>query len=372
MPIYNEKYNELIYGRDEIIKFSDLLPTLKILILPACFNEAIRIYSLPESLEILIFGSNFNQKIGQNVLPTNLKVLVFGDCFTQQIEKNTIPLNLKILKFGFRYKENIKKNILPDTLEMLYVDNYINIEKYPTGLKKFVFKDRCYNSWKKPVFDLQVLPENIEFLDFLFWFGDLLNYDLNKLNKLKILKIGHEHLNCIKKLPQNLVYLEIYGTDSDDDILDLVNYNILPPNLEYLVLTSFLTFSNIKNCDNGTLIQNSLQKLKYLSIDGHKKQLNILNNLPIDLSIIKFTDLKTEINNLPINLKEIQLTNNSNVKYLKKIPFDCNVINYQSNIEIIENYLVNTKYSIPTCSNLISNNILILDNIRMQYYSICY
>ena len=367
MAIYNKEYNELIFGQHEIIDFSNLPPALKILILPRTFNQQIKENSLPITLEVLVFGSDFNQKIRQNVLPPNLKVIVFGDFFTQKLEENTIPKNLKMLKFGFRYREIIKKNILPDTLEILDMDNYFTIQQYPTGLKKFIFRDHVYTSGEKKIFDLKVLPENIEFLDFMFCYGNLSNFNFGKL---KILKIGYDHLKSIKELPSTLKYLEIYGNDSIDtvDTFDLLDCSILPLNLEYLVLTSFLTLKNNKNFDSVALLQEKLHKLKYLSIDGHKEQLNILNNLPTDLSTIKFTNLNTEIINLPINIKKIYLANNSKIQYLKKIPFDCDVINYKNNIEIIENYLINNKSSLPDSSDVIFNNIKNLDNIAMQYY----
>ena len=117
------------------------------------------------------------------------------------------------------------------------------------------------------------------------------------------------------------------------------------------------------------MFQDILQNLKFLSIDGTNEQLNILNNLPSNLSVIKFTNLNTIIDNLPTNLKEIYIFSDSQRKYLQKIPFDCNVIIYKDTTQIIENYLLNSTFTLTSEPTSILKNIIDLDDIGLQYYS---
>lgn len=215
------------------------------------------------------------------------------------------------------------------------------------------------------------LPQTVEFLDLKFIDGNFINFNLKNL---KILKVRPINFNFLGKMPISLKYLEITDDNSLDDIhtenyREHVNYKIFPSNLQYLVLNdNTMTFENE---DDIQLFQKKIKNLKYLSIDGSEEQKNILNNLPMNLSTIKFTKLSSEIDNLPVKLKKIHLSNDSEKKFLKKIPFNCTVhIKCPTDIEIIENYLINSKYDYSFHPKSISNNILNLDDIGIQYYSI--
>lgn len=372
MPVFNKKLNSLIFINRESVDLTKITPTLKVLVLSEYFDEIIEKNVLPNSLEVLIFSSRYNRKIDKNILPPNLKVLIFGHDFNKEFDEGVLPNNLKVLKLGLNYRKVIKKNILPENLEIFIISNDIHIEKYPLKLKKFIFKD-FYCAGKNKVFNLSVLPENIEFLDLKFLGGFFSNLIFPKL---KILQTKSYNFNSFKWLPDTLKYLEIYNNisswDEEEDYLEYINYKILPLNLEYLVLgENKLNFFDETNSENNNIImfQDILQNLKFLSIDGTNEQLNILNNLPSNLSVIKFTNLSTTIDNLPTNLKEIYLFSDSQRKYLQKIPFDCNVIIYKDTTQIIENYLLNSTFTLTSEPTSILKNIIDLDDIGIQYYS---
>ena len=236
MPVFNKKLNSLIFINRESVDLTKIIPTLKVLVLSEYFDEIIEKNVLPDSLEVLIFSSRYNRKIDKNILPPNLKVLIFGDNFNKEFDEGVLPNNLKVLKLGLNYRKVIKKNILPENLEIFIISNGIHIEKYPRKLKKFIFKD-FYCVGKNKVFNLSVLPENIEFLDLKFLGGFFSNLIFPKL---KILQTKSYNFNSFKWLPNTLKYLEIYNNisswDEDEDYLEYINYKILPLNLEYLVL----------------------------------------------------------------------------------------------------------------------------------------
>lgn len=373
MVTYDKEYEELTFEKEETVYLNLLPSTLKILIFPDEFNEELKEDDLPKTLEVLVFGKRFNQQIKKNILPASLKVLIFGDDFHQILDKDTLPENLQILKFGLWYGENgenFEDNVLPKNLKILQTNKCISdVKKFPENLKKFIFNDSV-DSKNKDTFDLNTLPKSTEFLDLQFVDGRFINLNLPKL---KILKIGPINFNSLDNMPETLNYIEITDDYSyDEDHWEYVNYKKFPSNLEYLVLNeNIMTFQD--EDDNIEIFQKKIQNLKYLSIDGSEEQINILNTLPTDLPIIKFTKLSTEINNLPMNLKEIYLNNYFSKRYLKKIPFNCVVyIKDVYDIEIIENYLVNSKYPYSDHPKLISNNILNCDDIGIQYYSIKY
>lgn len=327
MPVFNKKFNSLIFINRESVDLTKIPTTLKVLVLSEYFNEIIEKNVLPDSLEVLIFSSRYNRKIDKNILPPNLKVLIFGDDFSEEFEEGVLPDNLKVLKLGSKYKKVIKKNILPENLEILIMFNNVFVEKYPHKLKKFVFKD-IYYAGKNNVFNLNVLPENIEFLDLKFLGGYFSNF---VFSKLRILQTKSYNFNSFEWLPDTLKYLEIYNNvsswDDDEEVeisLEYINYKIFPSNLEYLVLgKNKITFLDKRHSehDNIVMFQDLLQNLKFLSIEGTSEQLNILNNLPSNLSVIKFTNLNTIIDNLPTYLKEIYLFSDSQRKYLQKNTF---------------------------------------------------
>ena len=380
MVTYDKEYEELTFEKEETVHLNLLPSTLKILVFPDEFNEELKEDDLPKTLEVLVFGKRFNQKIKKYILPASLKVLIFGDDFNQMLDEDTLPENLQMLKFGFWYGENgekIEDNVLPKNLKILQTNKCItDVKKFPENLKKFIFYDSV-NS-EKDTFDLNTLPKSTEFLDLNFVYGRFINLNLPKL---KILKIRPINFNYLDNIPETLNYIEITDDDSYDDYdsadhWEYVNYKKFPSNLEYLVFNdNIVTFEdeNEDKDNNIEIFQKKIQNLKYLSINGSEEQINILNTLPMDLPIIKFTKLSTEINNLPINLKEIYLNNNYEKIYLKKIPFDCVVyVKNAYDIEIIQNYLVNSKYPYSGHPKLISNNILNCDDIGIQYYSIKY
>ena len=380
MVIYNIEYNELIFHNGDKINFNLLPSTIKILRLPDIFNEKLEEGLLPESLEVLVFGCYFNQQINKNILPANLKVIIFGNNFNQILEKYTLPANLQILKI-FNYTQPIKKNVLPKNLKILEMENtHITvIESFLENLKKIMF-------YSTSIDDLNILPKGIEFLILKIIGTHSINLNLPNL---KILKIGSPYFNIFGSLPPTLKYIEFFEDNSVDDFYLMncwrdanykkIPYKNFPCDLEYLVLNdNIVTFENNNDeknkdiLDNDNIIdfQDKLKNLKYLSIDGQRNQENILNNLPTNLSIIKFTNLKIEINNLPISLEEIYLERDSDIQYLKKIPFGCTVHTTKKDVEIIENYLINSKYTLPQHPKSILNNILNLDDIGTQYYSI--
>ena len=273
------------------------------LILPNKFNEELKENEFSESLRALIFGDDFNQEIKKNILPANLLVLVFGDGFNKKLNKDILPANLKMLELGFGYSAKIDDYALP--------------------------------------------------------------------KKLEILIINYQTFNSLIVLPKTLKYLEILETGYNRQFaVDEIIYELIPDFLEYLVLNlSTITFKNknISSKNYGILLQEKFKNLKYLSIDGNNKQLNILNNLPLNLFVIKFTDLGVQLTNLPFNLKEIYLIGELDKNFVEKIPFGCDVIIYKNNIlyknnaNVIKNYLEILTHSSTSYPDSIFNNILKLD-----------
>ena len=266
-------------------------------------------------------------------------------------------------------------------MKILQIDNtdISIIEKYPDNLKKFIFTRINFNYCENlKIFDLSVLPKSIEYLHFDFPNAHFINFNLPNL---KILKIGRTNLDFCGLLPPTLKYLEISESveEINENVEEIsinhpINYNFFPPDLEYLVLNNnVVTFKNEDIDDNVLNFQEKIQNLKYLSLNGHEGQENILNNLPMNLPVIKFIVLEPDIqiDNLPINLKEIYVGHDVSIQYLKKIPFGCCVhVIKRDEVEIIDNYLINSKYTLTQHPKSISNNILNLDDIGIQYYSI--
>lgn len=391
---YNELFHELLYKDYAKVDLKTLPSNLKILKLPESFNDVLDKDSFPKTLEVLVFGKKFNQKIKVGVLPTNLKVLIFGDEFNKVFCNNTLPEKLKILRLGYRYNKDINFDTIPANLEVLQLENYSEecLEEYPFELKKFIFNYESDNSYY-PKFDLNKLPKTIEFLDFNCK-NHYIEYKPFTLN-LKILKIDAGNFNYLYDLPPSLKYIEIYY-NKRHNFID--NYTF-PDNLEYLVLGDNIINpyynrqtqyycnrmndinmsdsdeydeDDITDLDNKkNIFQEKIKKIKYLSIDGNKKQKYLLNNLPIDLEIIKFNKLEIEISNLPINVTDIYLKREEDIKYITKIPFGCNIhTNFRIEPLIIEGYIVNSKsyYKIDNVDN-IEENIKKLDSIGCQYYN---
>ena len=269
--------------------------------------------------DYLILTNEFNKELEKNEFSELLSVLMFNDEFNRQIKKNILPAKLSVLIFGYDFNRDIDNDVLPNNLKMLELG-------------------WCYNAKIEDC----ALPE-----------------------KLEILIINYQTFNSLITLPKSLTYLEILDAGNSGPFeVNQIFYELISDFLEYLVLnSSVITFKNTNTrVENyGILLQEKLQNLKYLSIDGTTKQLNILNNLPINLSVIKFTGLNAQLSNLPMNLKEMYLSRKSDKKYIKKIPFGCDTIIYKDDTDIRENYLEILTHKSSSYSDSIFNNILRLD-----------
>src|SRR6185312_12016836 len=177
------------------------------------------------------------------------------------------------------YNEETKTLALPH-------DFNEELENLPSDIKVIIFGDRFNNL-------VDNLPDSITHLIFGFWF----NQPVSKLPKtITHLTFGYWFNKTVSKLPNSITHLT-FGMNFNQSI------DKLPTTIIEL---GFYSNSKIKN--------------------------NIPNNIEY-INIIFFNNDKYNeaIENLPINVKQIKISEEVKIHYLKKIPFGCKVVDELDN-----------------------------------------
>ena len=195
----------------EIIIFSEYLDNNNY----SKFNQPVG--NLPKTLTHLTFGFRFNQPVDN--LPKNLIQLFFntsynqfGNCFNQPVDN--LPNTLTHLTFGSSFNQSVDK--LPETLTHLTFDNSFrhsafNLPKNLIELK--ILNDNNDIIIPQKVKELYIynenilinnLPECIEKLYILFYFGDK---NSNKVENLPSIKEIIIEKNTIKNILKFLLEL---------------------------------------------------------------------------------------------------------------------------------------------------------------------
>ncbi len=278
-------------------------------------------------------------------LPDNIKKISWYNChnYTKQIGK--FPRDLRILDFSSISNE-LQNQICP-------IPNTVKVIKMPSNN-----------------IDLPNLPDDLE----------ILSLSYKNLNKF-------QSLNMMGKLVK-LKKLEIGLNYRHEDILD-INLNILPENLEILLLQSLpktsLDLTNLPTKlkkltmipENGDftldflpgslellyvmsnkfsksidMLPAGLKKLTFYSNDFDKELCNLPKNLKIlDL---KIHSTKTKINEFPENLKNLKLNIMSSSNQILVL---------DSNIQYL-NYFPSNLINLSIGSNFLSNNIVLPESLE--------
>lgn len=317
--------------------------------------------NLPSTLEELYLGNMFNENI--DYLPKNLRVLHIGEKFEKRIDN--LPKKLEELFIYTRYFDQ-KLRDLPKSIKNLKIHAGTNLEQIPflpkleeieinynynkiipiTSCLKKIKTGSCFN---QNIF--KNLPDTLETI--IFASDSKFNFKIDYPSKLKVLelndyydheintlpdtveklKIGRYHRQLITKFPKNLINLTYKLYDENWNYKDerLINYITIEKSINELSNLSKLC---IVPYGKGMNIKQPLERLKiYININNF----DILNNLCIDVSILKivfinvnfYIDKLNDINNLPITLNKIIISEYDaeiiNKKF-KKIPFDCEII----------------------------------------------
>ena len=276
-----------------------------------------------EEKRILTINYEFNKKLKN--LPLDVKEIIFSENisynqrsrFNQPINKDDLPQNITHLTFGSQFNQSVDN--LPKKLTHLIFGAYFNkpVDNLPENLTHLTF--RCD-------FDQTVdkLPKNLTYLSF----GDRFNQQINNLPKtLTYLSLGVYFEQSINNLPNTLTYLSLGGFNQPIGHQECDDVNCprnLPINLTHL---AFGYPFNQK-------IHNLPKKINTLKFWAHH---GIKDNIPeqIEKIIIVFdlpNDDTQKIDNIPTNVKIIEINYPKKMRYIKKIPFGCNVIDSENNI----------------------------------------
>lgn len=254
------------------------------------FNSKIAIGAIPPNVNSIVFGNNFNQELEIGLFPDGVISIIFGSKFDKKIRKGVLPISLIKLDFGNGFSQDFESNIFPENLEELhFCHNYkqtINKDIFPQKLKKLNLHDNIIESG--------ALPNSIESLTFNTW-NDLSN---------------------IIYFPLNLKYLSL------PLFYNKINKCIFPQFLE------ILSFSC---CDDQVLKDNLIPSSTHTVIIRGSHNL-ILNSLPDTITTIIFTDLYQEITNIPPFISKIKLRKKKEAKFIKKIPFGCEIVTMDDKI----------------------------------------
>ena len=142
-------------------------------------------------------------------------------------------------------------------------------------------------------------------------------------NITKTLTIPCEFNEVLKDIPDDteiIIFDEDYKNNKYSNFNQEIKENVLPDSLHTLRLGW---------CFNRVIKKNVLPKsIKKISLYSH---CNLINNLPIWVEevYINFSDdtkYDKEITNLPMTLEKIIIDNEKYLKYITKIPFNCDII----------------------------------------------
>lgn len=272
------------YSKKDIKKITKVNPD--ILIFDDDFFTPIDNFIFSDSIVCLEFGKRFNKSLTHIDLPKYLKKLKFGEEFTQSLDYVKLPEHLEVLQFGKKYQVSLFSVKFPDSLlELILSDDF---------------------NHALPFF----LPKNLEKIVL----GKLFNYSLNTF-----------------VVPQNLKYLQINGSISNKTLFEL-----LPQSLKCLEIVNNLDFDMINLPDSLEELVIDIQPLNpfynsTLNVGNVGNAGNVVNVENSESAIIK------EQTNLPFGLKKLKISHTSLINYIKKIPFDCVVVNMKNQVVVLEN-----------------------------------
>lgn len=254
----------LYYTKKDIDKINKIKPD--ILLLDDNFITSLDEFDLPDSILYIDFGEKFNKSLKYFKFPKHLKKIKFGKNFSQTLDNVVLPNNLEVIEFGSNY-----------TSSLFCV-------QFPKSLKEIILNNE-YNS-SLPFF----LPKKIEKI----MLGKYYDYSVNTF-----------------VVPKNLKYLRINGNLCNKVLLDN-----LPKNLKTLEIVYNLAFdmSNLPNSLEELIINFSIPKYGN-NIMGTQ----FFNNVNIQNLIVKQT-------NIPCHLKKIKLLDVNLIEYIKKIPYECEIV----------------------------------------------
>ena len=343
-PVDNlpDSITHLIFGDMFRQKIDNLPNSITHLTFGSLYN--VSIYKFPNSLTCLTFGSDFNQQIdhlsnsithlnfGNNfnqtvdILPDSVTHLTFGQLFNKAAVN--LPKNITHLIFGYNF--NYLLYNLPISVTHLTVGNNFN-EKLKYLPNKITHLTIGNNFNKR----LDKLPDSLTHLTFpksRAFFGSL-----NRLPKKLTHLILPRYHNTIDNLPHSLIYLEV--GDCYNEPID----NLLPPSLSYLELGT----------DFNQSIDNLPKKLSQLILGSEFNQNNV-NNLPNSITTFAYyfpvnkkiklpsclqqliilnnhdTRPSSTMVEIPHTVKKIYLKDKLSERFLKDVPEDCIISNFQN------------------------------------------
>jgi hypothetical protein len=283
--------------------------------IPDYFNEYINIGDFINSTKIIFFGKKFNKKLPVGIIPPNVKEIIFSDDFDQELEIGTFPEGIITIKFGFEFNKNIKKGVFPNSLINLFFG------------KKF-----------SQNFEPNVLPDNLEFLHVCHNYTQRISKDIlpQKLKKINL----HDNIIEPGSLPNSLESLTFNTYNKIREEKGEVHF---PPNLKYLSLPLFynrvndcifpqsLEILDFSCCYDLILKDNIIPYSTHTVIVSGSHNL-IINSLPDTIMTIVFSDLSREITNIPTFISKIKLKKKKYAKFIKKIPFGCEIVTMDDKI----------------------------------------
>ena len=253
--IKNEKYDTLCINSNLKKPISGISKNIKKIIFNAIVTTPIK--NIKDTVEEISYGGFYSHdqledqiSIGTKTTKENDKIII-------------LPDTLKILRINLILNEkSFKIYDLPINLEKLYLDtqNYFDIPKLPTNLKRLIF------THESQIKQELILPDGIEYIEL----PEIYEYSIKKFPKsLKYLKLSNTskyedipnsvtHLKLAKdskvtqesdKIPKNLKVLNI----SKNYNLDTLKFETLSDSIEDLILN--IHFENTyKYIEGGAII----------------------------------------------------------------------------------------------------------------------
>jgi hypothetical protein len=240
--------------------------------------------------DVLIFDDEFSTSVDEFNLPDSIIYIEFGKKFNKSLRYFKFPKYLKGLKFGEDFAQSLDYVVLPEYLEKIEFGNGYKVSlfcvQFPNSLREIVLNNDFYFS----------LP----------------NFLPNKIEKLMLGKRYDYSLNTFV-IPDSLKYLRINGSVNNKVLLDN-----LPTNLKTLEIINNLDFdmTNLPELIEELIIDIPVSNFYLNNLMGGG--MGLLNNIRVE-------PIK-EQTNLPNFIKKIKLSDVSLVKYIKKIPFDCEIV----------------------------------------------
>ena len=359
--LYQTKYKKINKINPDILIFDD------------DFITPINEFNFSDSIIYLDFGKKFNKTLKDIKLPKYLKKIKFGDGFTQSLDYVKLPENLEVLEFGNNYQVSLFS------------------VKFPASLREIILKDSF--NYSLPFF----LPKKLKKIIL----GKHFDYSLNTFvipENLKYLRVSGSESNVVlfNKLPQSIKTLEVINNldfdminlpDSLEElILDIECKDMDPYNMAHYMNIAqrnanlgniaqgniVLGNGNLGNIAQGNIAQGNIG-LGNIGLGngnfGNMAQGNIglgngnfgniaqgniglgngnfgNGNTGLENENYKTGATIAEQTNLPFGLKKLKLSHVSLINYIKKIPFNCELVDLDNNkIVLGENTLANENFN---------------------------